>query len=215
MDTKTTPISEICQHVGLVFQNPFNQLSGAKDTVYGEIAYGLHNLGIPRAEMIERIDRVMNLLGIAQYKHRNPFDLSGGQMQRVALASIMVMNPDVLILDEPTSQLDPAGSEEVFQAVEKLAKSGITIIMIEHKIEKVAKYCDRILLLQEGKVQRFDTPGKVFSDDNIEKFGVGLPAFTRISKALGIKKADNTYPVTLTEILRERKKFQQEHKIEY
>ncbi|BBF45007.1 ATPase component STY3233 of energizing module of queuosine-regulated ECF transporter [Lachnospiraceae bacterium KM106-2] len=215
MDTKTTPISEICQHVGLVFQNPFNQLSGAKDTVYEEIAYGLHNLGIPRAEMIERIDRVMNLLGIAQYKHRNPFDLSGGQMQRVALASIMVMNPDVLILDEPTSQLDPAGSEEVFQAVEKLAKSGITIIMIEHKIEKVAKYCDRILLLQEGKVQRFDTPGKVFSDDNIEKFGVGLPAFTRISKALGIKKADNTYPVTLTEILRERKQFPQEHKIEY
>ena len=99
----------------------------------------------------------MELLDISEYKERNPFDLSGGQMQRVALAGILAMQPEVIVLDEPTSQLDPAGSEEVFAAVDKLAKSGITIIMVEQKLEKLAEYCDQILLLHQGKQIAFDT----------------------------------------------------------
>ena len=158
-----TTVSKLCQKVGLVFQNPFNQLSGAKETVFEEIAFGLQNFGVPKEEMISRVDEVMELLDIAAYRDRNPFDLSGGQMQRVALAGILAMKPEVIVLDEPTSQLDPAGSEEVFAAVDKLAKSGITIIMVEQKLEKLAEYCDKILLLHQGKQIAFDTPQKVFS----------------------------------------------------
>ena len=94
-----TTVSKLCQKVGLVFQNPFNQLSGAKDNVYEEVAFGMQNLGIPAEEMKERVENALKLLDIWQYRDRNPFDLSGGQMQRVAIASVLVMRPDVMILE--------------------------------------------------------------------------------------------------------------------
>ena len=166
-----TTVSKLCQKVGLVFQNPFNQLSGAKETVFEEIAFGLQNFGVPKEEMISRVNEVMELLDIADYRDRNPFDLSGGQMQRVALAGILAMKPEVIVLDEPTSQLDPAGSEEVFAAVDKLAKSGITIIMVEQKLEKLAEYCDRILLLHQGKQIAFDSPEQIFSREDLQSMG--------------------------------------------
>lgn len=195
-----TPIAELCKSVGLVFQNPFNQLSGAKETVYEEIAFGLQNLGIEREEMKRRIMNTLELLDIVQYKERNPFDLSGGQMQRVAIASILVMEPDILILDEPTSQLDPAGTEEVFKAVERLVKTGKTIMMVEQKIEKIAAYCDKILLMHQGELVAYDTPEKIFSRDDLEALGVQAPAFTRICKALEIKKDNGCFPVTEEEM---------------
>jgi len=194
-----TPVAQMCGNVGLVFQNPFNQLSGAKDTVYDEVAFGMQNLGVPRAEMHKRAEEALKLLDIWQYRERNPFDLSGGQMQRVAIASVLVMRPDVMVLDEPTSQLDPEGSEEVFRAVEKLTKSGITILMIEQKIEKLAAYCSRILLLHQGKQIAFDTPQKIFSMENLEDYGVQAPAFTRICRAENVTLPDGTYPVTVEE----------------
>ena len=196
----TVGVEEICQKVGLVFQNPFNQVTGAKLTVYEEIAFGLENLGIPRDEMIRRVDEAMELLDIAKYKDRHPFDLSGGQMQRMAIASIIAMQPEVIILDEPTSQLDPQGSEEVFQAVQKLSKKGITIIMVEHKIEKIAAYSDRVILLDEGKLIDMDTPQKIFSKENLHEYGVEAPIFTKICKGLGIRNNKTLcYPVTLEE----------------
>lgn len=195
----STPVAQMCGSVGLVFQNPFNQLSGAKDTVYEEVAFGMQNLGVPREEMHRRVEEALRLLDIWQYRGRNPFDLSGGQMQRVAIASVLVMRPDVMVLDEPTSQLDPEGSEEVFRAVEKMTKSGITILMIEQKIEKLAAYCSRILLLHEGKQIAFDTPQKIFSMENLEDYGVQAPAFTRICRAEQVTLPDGTYPVTVEE----------------
>ena len=194
-----TPVAQLCGHVGLVFQNPFNQLSGAKDNVYEEVAFGMQNLGVPAEEMKKRVEEALKLLDIWQYRDRNPFDLSGGQMQRVAIASVLVMRPDVMILDEPTSQLDPEGSDEVFKAVETLTGSGITILMIEQKIEKLAAYCDRILLLHKGKQIAFDTPQKVFSMPDLNNYGIQAPAFTRICKAEGVTLADGTYPVTVEE----------------
>ena len=199
LPAETTPISELCCKVGLVFQNPFNQLSGAKDNVYEEVAFGMQNLGVPREEMHRRAEEALKLLDIWQYRDRNPFDLSGGQMQRVAIASVLVMNPDILVLDEPTSQLDPQGSEEVFRTVDKLARSGITILMIEQKIEKIAAYCDRILLLHKGRQIAFDTPQKIFSRTDLEELGVQPPAFTRICRALGAALPDGSYPVTAEE----------------
>ena len=195
----TTPIAELCCKVGLVFQNPFNQLSGAKDTVYEEVAFGMQNLGVPREEMHRRTENALKMLDIWQYRDRNPFDLSGGQMQRVAIASILVMEPDIIVLDEPTSQLDPQGSEEVFRTVDKLARSGITILMIEQKIEKIAAYCDRILLLHQGHQIAYDTPQKIFSRPDLEELGVQAPAFTRICRALGVALPDGSYPVTVEE----------------
>ena len=208
-----TPVAQLCGHVGLVFQNPFNQLSGAKDNVYEEVAFGMQNLGVPAEEMKSRVEEALKLLDIWQYRDRNPFDLSGGQMQRVAIASVLVMRPDVMILDEPTSQLDPEGSDEVFKAVETLTGSGITILMIEQKIEKLAAYCDRILLLHKGKQIAFDTPQKVFSMPDLNDYGIQAPAFTRICKAEGVTLPDGTYPVTVEEaagVLKEKKMGAQE-----
>ena len=196
-----TTVSKLCQKVGLVFQNPFNQLSGAKETVFEEIAFGLQNFGVPKEEMISRVNEMMELLDIADYRDRNPFDLSGGQMQRVALAGILAMKPEVIVLDEPTSQLDPAGSEEVFAAVDKLAKSGITIIMVEQKLEKLAEYCDRILLLHQGKQIAFDSPEQIFSREDLQNYGVNPPAYTRICQAFGVKKDNGCYPASLKDAL--------------
>ncbi|WP_313154612.1 ABC transporter ATP-binding protein [Lacrimispora sp.] len=205
-----TPIAELCQKVGLVFQNPFNQLSGAKDTVFEEIAFGLQNLGIPKEEIFKRVEENLKLLDIEEYRDRNPFDLSGGQTQRVAIASILAMEPKVIVLDEPTSQLDPQGSEEVFRVVDKLAKTGITIIMVEQKIEKLASYCDKILLLHKGKQIDYDTPEQIFSRDDLEELGVKPPVYTQVCRALGVCRKegeDRLYPVTLEQMERLREQF--------
>lgn len=205
-----TPIWKLCEKVGMVFQNPFNQLTGAKDNVYEEIAFGLQNLGIEREEIHTRVEHVLRLLGIYEYKDRNPFDLSGGQMQRVAIASILAMKPEVIVLDEPTSQLDPQGSEEVFEAVDSLTKAGITVIMVEHKIEKIAAYSDKVMLLHKGSLIAYDKPEVIFSMENLMDYGVEAPAFTRICKALNLKKVNSEYyPVTLNgadELLKDYKK---------
>lgn len=201
MDARSTPVSELCRHVGLVFQNPFNQLSGAKDTVYDEVGYGLQNLGFPPEEIRTRVESVLRCFGIWEYRDRNPFDLSGGQLQRVAICSVLAMNPDVLILDEPTSQLDPEGSEEVFHTVDELTKMGITIIMIEQKIEKLAGYCDRVLLMHQGHVVDYDTPRKIFSCEDLYDLGVNPPAYTRFARANALAFEDGTLPVTHAETL--------------
>lgn len=191
-------IANVCQKVGMIFQNPFNQITGAKLTVYEEIAFGLENLGIDRNEMKARIEEAMELLDIAQYRNRNPFALSGGQMQRLAIASIIVMRPDVIILDEPTSQLDPRGTNEVFTAIQKLTDEGITIIMVEHKIEKLVEYSDRLLLLNKGELIAFDTAETIFSLSNIAEYDVDTPIYTKIAKALNKKNAQGYYPTTLS-----------------
>ena len=201
MDARNTPVSELCRHVGLVFQNPFNQLSGAKDTVYDEVGYGLQNLGFPPEEIRTRVESVLRCFGIWEYRDRNPFDLSGGQLQRVAICSVLAMKPDVLILDEPTSQLDPEGSEEVFHTVDELTKMGITIIMIEQKIEKLAGYCDRVLLMHRGHVIDYDTPRKIFSREDLYDLGVNPPAYTCFARANALAFEDGTLPVTHAETL--------------
>lgn len=199
LEVKESEISELSSRVGIVFQNPFTQVTGSKLTVYEEIAFGLENMGVSREEMINRIDYALSLLDIYKYKDRNPFDLSGGQMQRMAIASIIAMKPQIIVLDEPTSQLDPQGSEEVFKAIQSLSREGMTVIMVEHKIEKVAQYSDRIMLMHEGSIVDFDTPKRIFSRGDIESYGVIEPAFTRICKALNITDKNGLYPVTLDE----------------
>ena len=202
IDAATTPTAELCKKVGLIFQNPFNQLSGAKDTVWDEVAFGLENFGVPAEQIHERLDKVLHQLDIWQFREKNPFDLSGGQMQRVAIASVLAMEPGILLLDEPTSQLDPQGSEEVFHTVELLAKTGITIFMIEQKMEKLASYCDKILLLHEGKQIDFDTPEKIFSRPDLAELGICPPYVTRYCIEQNLFRPDGTYPVTMEDVKR-------------
>ena len=196
MDAATVPVGELSRKVGLIFQNPFNQLSGAKDNVYEETCFGMQNFGIEPDEMRRRADETLKMLGIYDFRDRNPFDLSGGQMQRVAIASILVLHPEVIILDEPTSQLDPAGSDEVFKAVERLTEEGITVIMIEQKIDKIAEYSDRMILLDDGKLIADGTPDEVLSREDLDAYGIIPPASVRISKALGYKDGQGLYPAT-------------------
>ena len=202
IDAATTPTAELCKKVGLIFQNPFNQLSGAKDTVWDEVAFGLENFGVPAEQIHERLDKVLHQLDIWQFREKNPFDLSGGQMQRVAIASVLAMEPEILLLDEPTSQLDPQGSEEVFHTVELLTKTGITIFMIEQKMEKLASYCDKILLLHEGKQIDFDTPEKIFSRPDLAELGICPPYVTRYCIEQNLFRPDGTYPVTMEDVKR-------------
>lgn len=208
LEVRAHEVEEIIVDVGLVFENPFSQMTGAKFTVFEEIAFGLENKGIERNEMITRIEESLDLLDIEDLKDKNPFSLSGGQMQRVAIASVIAMKPEVLVLDEPTSQLDPQGSEEVFRVVENLAKEGITIIMAEHKIEKVAEYSDRIILLDDGKLIDIDTPEKIFSRSDLSEQGVLAPAATRIAQELAIKDPKTgLYPITIGKLVAERKRL--------
>ncbi len=200
IEAKQVLVDELCEMVGIVFQNPFNQVTGSKLTVYEEISFGLENMGIPKDEMITRIDDAMELLNISKYKDRYPFDLSGGQMQRMAIASIIAMKPQVIILDEPTSQLDPQGREEVYQAVQNLSKQGITIILVEHNMEKIAQYSNRVVLMDQGRLIDIDTPTRIFSRDDLDQYGIEAPVYTQIGRQLGYTmNTDGSLPVTLEE----------------
>lgn len=188
--------------VGLVFQNPFNQISGAKYTVFEEVAFGLENSGVPRAEIIRRVEEVLQLIGIADLADRSPYSLSGGQQQRVALASILVMQPKVLVLDEPTSQMDPIGTREVFGAIRQMAEQGITVVMAEHKMEWIAQFADRVIALWEGKILLEGPPHQVLTDERLLEKGFGVSRYTitaRQAIARRLWQKERPLPVTLQE----------------
>ncbi|MBK6646030.1 MAG: ABC transporter ATP-binding protein [Anaerolineales bacterium] len=195
-------------NVGLAFQNPFNQISGAKYTVFEEIAFGLENIGVPRDEMKKRVEDAMSLTGISELADRSPYSLSGGQQQRVALTSILVMRPRLLVLDEPTSQMDPIGTREVFGVVRKMAEEGMTVVMVEHKVEWIAEFADRVIALKEGQILMEGKPNEVLTSDLLTENGFGVSRYTstaREAKKQGLWKKQNL-PVTLDEAVEGFKK---------
>ncbi len=187
------------QKVGLVFQNPYNQMTGSKQTVFEEIAFGLENLALERNEIISRVEEVLKLLKIEDLKERNPFELSGGQLQKVAIASILAMKPEILVFDEPTSQLDPESTTEIFQIILELKNAGYTIVLVEHKIEKLCEFSDKLMVLSNGTIKILDTPTNIFNSE-VELIDVNEPIVTKICKEKGIKKKDGRYPVTIKEL---------------
>ena len=200
LDSNTATLNDWVLRTGLVFQNPFNQISGAKYTVYEEVAFGLENLGVPREEMTQRVQRALTLTGIRELGDRSPYSLSGGQQQRVALASILVMEPQVLVLDEPTSQLDPAGSREVFGVIREMAGRGMTVVMAEHKVEWIAQFADRVIALDQGRILLDGAPGDVLTSPLLEERGFGISRYSsaaRKAAALGLWPEDRPLPVTL------------------
>ncbi|MCI0609232.1 MAG: energy-coupling factor ABC transporter ATP-binding protein [Anaerolineae bacterium] len=200
-ESSKSNLHEWVLNVGLAFQNPFNQISGAKYTVFEELAFGLENIGVPRDEMKVRVEDAMKLTGISDLADRSPYSLSGGQQQRVALTSILVMQPKVLVLDEPTSQMDPIGTREVFGVIRKLAEQGMTVILVEHKVEWIAQFADRVIALKDGQILLEGTPGEVLTSPILEQSGFGISRYTSVARkaqGIGLWKNDQL-PVTLDE----------------
>ena len=175
---------EIVQKIGFVFQNPFTQISGVKDTVFEEIAYGLENLGLEREAIISEVEKILKLLEIEKLRDRNPYDLSGGQKQRVALASIIAMNPDILVIDEPTSQLDPKGTEDIFKIINLMANEGKTIILVEHKLELIAEYAQNILVLDEGEIILSGKAKEVLNNKILLEKEIGMTQYSILAYEL-------------------------------
>jgi energy-coupling factor transporter ATP-binding protein EcfA2 len=201
MNIPDTPLAELAGTVGLVFQNPFNQITGARFTVQGEVAFGLENLGVPRDEILRRTDQTLQTVGLSSLAERSPYELSGGQQQRLAIASVLVMRPRVLILDEPTSQLDPVGTKEVFAALAALARSGeVTVILVEHKLEWVASFADRVIAMAEGHILADGPPREVLTAPAVANQGIGQTRYTRAARlalSRGLVQPDSPLPVTL------------------
>lgn len=174
-DVARRPIAELVRHVGLVSSNPFSQISGARFTVYEEIGFGLENLGLPREEIIERITWVMNVLQLAHLRDASPYALSGGQQQRLVLAATLAMRPPVLVLDEPTAQLDPPATADLAGILRDLQRQGITVLFAEHRLEWVAELADRVVVLADGQIIADGSPTRIFTDEMLLERGVGWP----------------------------------------
>lgn len=189
---------ELASIVGYSFQNPFVQISGVKDNVYEEIAYGMENIGVPRDQMIKRVNELVKMFHLEELVDKNPYELSGGQKQRVALASMIALDPEVVIMDEPTSQLDPKSTEDIFEIVNILKKQGKTIILIEHKIDLVAEYCDSILLMHQGELVMHGDAKDVLTDSKVLEYGGQLPQIVLYFLKQG-KLKENEIPLTVKE----------------
>lgn len=162
MDTLEHPISRLAQHVGAVFQDPETQLIAT--SVENEIAFALENVCLPREEIYARIPRALAAVRLEGMERKHPAELSGGQKQRLAIAAALAMQPDLLVLDEPTSQLDPVGEQEVFAVVRELNQElGMTILMASHAAEEMAKYANRLVLLDKGEIVTVGTPDEIYS----------------------------------------------------
>lgn len=192
-------IREIRFHVGLVFQYPEYQLF--EETVEKDIAYGPKNMGLDEAQIKKRVMSAMELTGLSMdYRERSPFELSGGQKRRVAVAGVIAMEPEVLILDEPTAGLDPEGRNSMFKMLRNYhEKTGSTLIIVSHSMEDMAVFADRLLVMNDAKVFSFETPEKTFEKaDELVQIGLDIPQITKVFKRLrasGIDIDDNVYTV--------------------
>lgn len=168
------------RHIGMVFQNPDNQFVGA--TVEDDVAFGLENQGMDYQTMFDRVQEALDIVGMQGFKEREPARLSGGQKQRVAIAGVVALRPDIVILDEATSMLDPEGRLELIQTVKKIKdQHGMTVISITHDLDEVA-LSDRVLVMKEGQVESTSTPSELFSRADLEDLGLDEP-FTNQVKA--------------------------------
>jgi energy-coupling factor transport system ATP-binding protein len=199
-----TPISKMSTKVGFVFQDPEDQISGLALTVWEEVAFGLMMLGYPREEIDKRVREAIEYVGLTGLEKRSPFELSGGQMQRLAIATVLALRPEVIVMDEPTAQLDPLGKYEVLSVIEKLAESGSTIVLAEHEIEEVVYFADKMLLLDKGEAVAYgDTRKVVTMVEELKRRGVDPPSVTELTSLLKEKTGvDVALPVTLEEAVK-------------
>ena len=181
-------LKELRMKVGIVFQYPEYQLF--EETVEQDIAFGPRNLGLNDAEIRQRVQDAMALLKLdyASLRKQSPFDLSGGQKRKVAIAGVLAMQPKYLVLDEPTAGLDPKGREEFLEEIATLHRKGMTIVMVSHSMDDVARYAQRMVVLDHGQIRLQGTPREVFSNHTeLEAIGVGVPTLTKLLLELKAK----------------------------
>ncbi|MBR2671325.1 MAG: ABC transporter ATP-binding protein [Oscillospiraceae bacterium] len=208
-DVRKWDTDELSAQIGYVFQNPFTQISGIKETVFEEVGMGLENLGYSEEEVIKRVCDVCELLKITDLVEKDPNALSGGQKQRVAFASIISMDTEMLVIDEPTSQLDPEGTEDVFQIIKTLKEEHKTIVLVEHKIDLIAEFCDEIIVLKDGEIVFSGPTHEILSNRALLEANATIPQAAIFGHAMadaGKPLAD--IPITIEEaerLVRERK----------
>lgn len=201
---KKTPAG-ICRKVGLVFQYPEHQLFA--ETVYEDVAFGPQNLHFPEREIPDLVQLSLARVGLdyLEVKDRSPFTLSGGQKRRVAIAGVLAMQPDVLVLDEPTAGLDPAGRKEIIKLIKGFYQGGRTVVWISHNMDEIARLVNRLIVMDQGRVLMDGAPQKVFShEEEIKKIGLDIPAtasLVRKLKAMGKPVAGRA--ITVEEAYRE------------
>jgi len=198
MDTKEHELSVISQKIGIVLDDPETQLFTTK--VLSEVAFGAENIEMPKEQILERIAWALKVVRMEGYENCAPTELSGGQKQRVAIATALVIKPDILILDEPTSQLDPMGTVEVFNVIRELKEEyGMTIVISSHKSEEIVEFADKVIVLSQGELLAFGTPEKVLSDVEIVKRAwLHLPQVTSFANYLQKKDMPlNKLPFTV------------------
>ena len=184
-ETRTLAAHQAAQRCGILFQNPATQLSGTTSTVWEEVAFGPRNLGLDGGEIVERVDGAMATLGITAIADRDPQRLSGGQAQLIALASVLALRPSILVLDEPTSQLDPAGTRLVGEALSRFAaENGTAVLLVEHKTGLVARIADEVAVLVAGRIIRTGPAAEILADPGLEDHGVDPPPAVRIERAV-------------------------------
>ncbi|AUN19375.1 energy-coupling factor transporter ATPase [Clostridium botulinum] len=197
---KGVKLSSIRKKVGLVFQYPEYQLF--EETIEKDIAFGPINLGLNQEEILNRVKRAMNIVGLDYevYKGKSPFELSGGQKRRVAIAGVVAMEPKILILDEPTAGLDPKARDDIYSKIQALRKEyNMTIILVSHSMEDVAKFADKILVMHKGRCVLQGEPCEVFKEiDALESIGLAAPEVTYLVQKLrkkGFNLPDNIYTI--------------------
>lgn len=172
---------DIRRKVGMVFQNPDNQMVAT--IIEDDVAFGPENVGVPREEIVERVNEALEAVGMTQFRTRSASKLSGGQKQRVAIAGVLAMKPDIIIFDESTSMLDPEGRAEIMGVAKKLNAEGITVITITHNMDEAAQ-ADRVIVLKKGRLVLDGTPGEVFASPEVEACGLALPPATELAAML-------------------------------
>lgn len=187
---KDTKLTDVRRTVGLVFQYPEYQLF--EETVEKDIAFGPRNLKLDEKEIRHRVTEAMLLVGLDDsLRKASPFNLSGGQKRRVAIAGVLAMNPSILVLDEPAAGLDPAGRRSMLELIRGIHQSGVTVVMVSHSMDDVGKYCDRLYVLDHGRIQYQGTPAEVFEHGNeLKKIGLDVPECAKLAAVLREKGFD-------------------------
>jgi len=199
LDVTKHSTKELATMVGMVFQDPENQLVATD--VDSELAFGLENLAFAKEVIARRVEEALDTVGIVSLRHRATSELSGGEKQRVAIASVLALYPDILVLDEPTSELDPKGAEDVLNVVERLNDElGITVILVEHRLDRVVAHSDRVIVLEKGMITADGDPRSILGDGRISQSGVGIPPIIKLAQVVKSKGnlIDNT-PLTVKE----------------
>jgi len=182
IDTRECPPHILSQKAGMVFQNPDNQLFAL--SVEADIAFPLENLGLPREEIRDRVEWALKLLGIEELRKRSPFELSAGQKQKVAIASVLAMKPKILLLDEPTSSLDPVSAKNLIDAIIDLnRRHGLTILISEHRLTHLIPHADKLAIMDRGRIIYFDDPRRILKED-VLIYGVSIPRVVEVAREM-------------------------------